>query len=267
MERRNIFNVAIFALALVLVFLIGLHYLNSESESLHFSGPNIYRAIYAWEVMDGQGYEVRLEFEGRTTSTGEATAGAGVVIQGKEGAFTIADENNEITIGGPTSGKEDVQAATLILAPAHEGVIKIGLNPMSFESLDALIKQFEKIAEVAGGEVYGIGIEGELLLDSETDLKPTIIQELNNILKGENNIIFYESGLHLTLENADLKDLSEIMNMFMWKNVKITGAATGRTRMLIRTVSKVQESREDISGRIPADVSTYSVQIINKPIQ
>jgi|TARA_Y100000310_G_scaffold341572_1_gene441149 hypothetical protein len=264
MVRRNFFNTAIIVIAIILVLLIGYRYATTESETLHFSGPNIYRAVYAYEVMHEQGFEVNLEFEGKWTDSGELATGSGIVLEAGEGKFVIDYQNSEISVGGPTSGAEHVGAATIILTTTHASVIKLGLEPRSSGDLDSLVSELNSLAERLVTP-QSIGIAGEIMLDSETLLKPTIIQEIDNILKPRNEITFFETGLKLSLENSDLTELAEVANLLKASGIGVSKAATSRMLLLVRCSCTLTEA--ELNEKIPEAANVYSLQLIKTPVQ
>jgi hypothetical protein len=267
MKKQNIFNIAIVTVALILVIIIGLYYLQTEHDSLTFSGPNIYRAVYAWEIMNEQGYEVNINFEGEWTDNNKPAKGTGIVLHGAEGAFLILYEDKEISVGGPTSGKEHIQAVSIILEPAHKSVVKIGLEPQRSESLENFIQTIESLSDAISDNIYTIGLEGDIMMDSETLLKPTIIQELDNILKGDNSITFYETGLRFSLKNANLADLAEIRDMFLLNEIQISNVATSRLVIINRVEDYPKKTELELVQCLPGETKTYSLRIIKKPIQ
>ncbi len=247
--------------------MIGYRYATAETESLEFSGPNIYRAIYAYEIMNERGFEVNLVFEGKWTDTGENAQGTGTVLKGEEGTFTIKYREQEITVGGPTSGKEHIAAGSIKLEPAHSAVVKLGLTARSSDSLDMLVKELDTLAETLVSDIHNTGISGSIMLDSETLLKPTILQEIDNILGPGNEVEFYETGLVFSINNADTKDLAEIANMLRLNNIEIAKAATSRMTVLVRADEQIDKTEDELSANVPETANVYSLKIIKKSVQ
>jgi len=265
----NVFNITIILVIVILVALISVRYYTTEPQKdLHFSGPNIYRAVYAYEVIHEQGFEASLYFEGKWVDSGELIEGRGMIIAGEDGTFTIEYDKRELTIGGPTSSSEQIAATKVVLYPAHSDIIKVKMGPQRIGNFDSLIKKLDRLADrlVPEENIYNIGFEGDIMIDTELNLKPTIVQELDNILKQGNEVDFYESGLRISLKNADLSDLENIRSLLDQRSIEVSNIATSRLVVLIRSKQSIKGTDNMLFESIAHDIGVYSLKIIKKPL-
>jgi len=268
--KQNVLNLIIIAVALVLITGIALRFYAAEERTLNFSGPNVYRAVYVLDAMQKQGYSVDLKFTGKWTDTNEKINLQGLIVDGEFGSFTILLDGREVTVGGPFSSSDDIQASSLSLVPAHKASVKIGIEPQEFSSL----KQFNSFVEnfaysvIPANNVYEIGVEGDITLDVSDTIKPTLIQDLNNILRSENEYVLFERGLILKLKSANTKELNEVAQLFENKGIKVEKLATSRLILYMRTKEKPAEQREILQKRAEdSGVEIFLFKIITKPVQ
>jgi len=244
------------------------YYVTEPQEDLHFSGPNIYRAVYAYEVIHEQGFEASLYFEGKWVDSGELIENRGMITAGEGGTFTVEYDGRELTIGGPTSSSEHIAATKVVLQPAHSDIIKAKMHPQRIGNFDSLIRKLDRLADklVPEENIYNIGFEGDIMIDAGLNLKPTIVQELDNILKPGNDITFYESGLRLSLKNADLSDLESIRALLDQRSIEVSNIATSRLVVLIRSKQPIKGTDDLLFDSIANDIGVYYLKIIKKPL-
>lgn len=267
-KKVNLFNTIIIILAIALVITIGLHYYSMEENTLTFSGANIYRSVYIYQIMDEQGFAVLLTIDGQWVDTQEAFQGSGVIVDGEFGQYTMEYHDNYVTVGGPQSAAEDISANELKLSTLHESVLKIGLEPVKSTSLSSLYAEFLSFTNnLVDEKIYNIGLTGDVMIDTSTALQPTIVQEIDNLLKPGNTIELFDNGMRISFENAELSDLDAIADLLYDKNILVTGVATSKLELLIRTETEISESREAVESRIANTIyTTYLIRIIKSPI-
>ena len=268
--KRNVINILIAAVALVFVLGIALRFYAAEERTLNFSGPNVYRAVYVFDAMQKQGFSVNLKFSGKWTDTNEKIDGNGLIVDAELGSFEILLDSREVTVGGPFSSSDDIQAASLSLIPAHAAVVKIGVEPQEFLSLNSFNTYFENFASyiIQPSNIYEVGIEGDITLDFAGIIKPTLIQDLNNILRPGNDHVLFERGLILKLKNANLEELKAAAQLFETKGIKVEKVATSRLNLYLRTREKPLETREALQKRAESSgVKIFLFKIITKPVQ
>ncbi len=267
--RKNVINLLIVVVALIFIVGIALRFYLAEERTLNFSGPNVYRAVYVYDAMQKQGFSVNMKFSGRWTDSGEKVSGEGLIVGTDLGSFTIIFEGREVTVGGPFSGKEEIQAASFSLIPAHTAVVKIGVEPKEFLSLNSFNNFFENFVNsiVGAGNIYETGISGDITLDVSETLKPTLIQDLNNIFRPKNEFVLFENGLLLKLEDANIDELKEVDKLFERKGIKIEKLATSRLELFLRTKEIPLETREALQRRAEAGgVKIFLFKVITKPV-
>lgn len=270
MKKPNPFNIVIIILAIILVLAISVHFLGVEERTLTFSGPNIYRAVYLYEVMDGQGYLVNLEVDGNWVDTGGQFNGKGLVTEAEKGQFVMLYGGDEVSVGGPTSATEDISASQLILSPAHAAVVKVGIEPVSDNTFASLNTKLGTLATalVPSSNLYNIGIHGDIMLDVDASLTPTIVQGLDNILKPNNEITLYEHGLRFSFSNADLNDLSAVNTFLNSNGIEVTKVATSSIELAVRSNAAILDNRDSLMQKAePFSFTIYLLRVINSPLK
>lgn len=268
-KKTNVFNVIIILVAIGLVAIISTHYGAMEENTLTFSGPNIYRSVYVFEIMQEQGYEVLLTIDGAWTDTGEPFEGSGVILEAEQGQYLIDYSGNQVSVGGPQTGTEDLSASKLYLSPLHDSVVKVGIMPASFTTLSESISELNTLSYslVPAENLYNVGIVGDVMLDTQEILSPTLVQEIDNILPPNNEIILYDKGIRLSFENAKLADLSEINSLLTKKGITVTAVATSRLELQVRSDSSIKEVRETLQQSAEArGFGIYLLRVINEPV-
>ena len=269
-RKKNLLNVLIVIIALILVLAISLHLFAMEEKTLNFSGANIYRAVYVYDAMEHQGFLVNLDVTGYWTDTNELFEDSALILDATKGNFLVLYEDREIAIGGPTSTTEDIAAEQLILKPLNKELIKLGLEPISYSNLATLNSKLERLSLslLTKEEIYDVGIRGDVMIDTDTTLKPTIIQKIENLLKPRNEITLYNNGIQLSLENANLDDLKAINELLSNEKVSSTDVATSRLEVLVRTKSTIGESTDTLLNKAEqSDFEIYMLRLISDPIQ
>ncbi len=268
--RKNVINLIIIVIALILIVGIALRFYAAEERTLNFSGPNVYRAVYVFDAMQKQGYSVDLKFSGRWTDSGVVVNSQGLILEGELGRFTILLDGREVTVGGPFSSADDIQATGLSLVPAHKAVVKVGIEPQEFTSLktfNSLVENFGN-SVVTSRNIYDVGVEGDITLDVADTIKPTLIQDLNNVLRPGNEYVLFERGLILKLKNANAGDLRNIEQLFAGKGIKVEKGATSRIILYLRTKETPAESRDILQKRAEnSGVKLFLFKVITKPVQ
>ena len=267
-RKVNVFNAVIIILAFALVVTIGLHYYAMEENTLTFSGANIYRSVYIYQIMDEQGFAVLLTIDGRWVDTQEAFQGSGIVVDGEYGQYTMEYYDNYVTVGGPQSAAEDISANEIKLSTLHDSVLKIGLEPASSLSLSGLYSELLVFTDLlVDEEIYNVGISGDVMVDTSTALQPTLVQEIDNLLKPGNEVELFDNGLRIGFENAELSDINAISDLLSGKGIMVSGVATSKLELIVRTKGEISESRDTIEERISGTgYSTYLLRIIKSPI-
>ena len=269
-SRKNAINLLIFGVALVLIIAIAMRLYGVEEKTLHFSGPNVYRAVYVYDAMQKQGFSVDLKFDGRRTDSEKKISSEGLVLGGELGEFTIMLNGRQVTVGGPFSSSDDIQASSLILVPNHKAVVKAGLDPLSADSLSDLNSELANFAAaiIPAANIYETGIEGDITLDVSSSLQPTIIQQLGNVLRPQNEIVLYDRGLILKLENANLDDLESISQFFAQQNISVQKVATSSITLYVRTKEIPAESSAAILVKAQnSGFNPFLLVISSKPVQ
>lgn len=268
--KKNAINLMIVIVALLLITAIAMRFYGAEEKTLNFSGPNVYRAVYVYDAMQKQGYSVNLTFSGRWTDTNEKTSGSGLILKGELGEFTILLDSRQVTVGGPFSSADDIQASSLILVPNHRAVVKIGLEPFSRNSLAALNLKLESFAQqiIPAENIYEIGVEGDITLDVSNNLKPTITQDLNNIMP-QNEFVLYDNGLILKLESANIEGLKSVNQLFAQKNISVQKVATSQLILYVRTKEIPAESSAALLAKAQdsGSLGLFLLRIITNPVQ
>ncbi len=268
--KKNIINLLIVVVALVFIIGIALRFYAAEERSLNFSGPNVYRAVYVFDAMQKQGFSVNLKFSGKWTDSNEKIDSQGLVVDGLFGEFTILLDSREVTVGGPFSSAEDIQAGSLSLVPAHKAVVKIGIEPQDFLSLSSFNNFAADFSSsvVPETNTYEIGVEGDITLDVSETLKPTIIQDLNNIFRPKNEFVLFERGLTLKLKNANADELKKVDELFKNKGINVEKIATSRLILYVRAKETPVELREVLQKRTEKNnVKMFLFKIITKPVK
>jgi len=269
-SSTNPINVIIVLIVVILLSFIAFRFSNFEEQTLTFSGPNIYRAVYVYQLMESQGYLANLRVEGRWQDTNEPFNDVGLITSADKGRFNIEYQGHSYSIGGSSSAVEDIAADRLHISPLHDGVIKIGITPVTSQSLSLLLFEINGFVEDVIGDdnsLYNVGIKGDLLIDVDTTLKPTIVQEVDNVLKPDNDITLFEKGLRISFSNADLSDLEELISLFSDKNIIIERVATGDMLFFIRTNEPVSISTQELLPVVESSsFDSFLVTIINQPL-
>jgi len=267
--RKNVINLLIVVVALIFIVGIALRFYIAEERTLNFSGPNVYRATYVYDAMQKQGFSVDLKFSGRWTDSDEKVESEGLIVDTDLGSFTIILDGREVTVGGPFSSTEDIQAASLSLVPAHAVVIKIGIESQEFSDLKSLNSFLENFVNriISPSNIYEIGIKGDITLDVSETIKPTIIQDLHNVLRPQNEFVLFERGLIIKLEDANVDELKEVAGLFENKGIKLEKVATSRLELFLRAKEKPLETREALQKRAEDYwAKIFLFKIIAKPV-
>lgn len=269
-SKKNAINLLIILVAVILIAAIAIRLFGVEEQTLRFSGPNVYRAVYVFDAMQKQGFSVNLRFDGRWTDTGAQISSEGLILDGQLGEFTILLGNRQVSLGGPFSSSSDLQASRIILVPNHRAVVKVGLEPLSAGTLSELNSRLENFANavIPRSDIYETGIEGDVTIDVSPSLMPTLLQELSNVLRPQNDFVLYDNGLILKLKNANLDDMGNINQLFVQKNLSIQKVATSRLLLYVRAKEIPSESSAALLGKAKNfGLETFLLTTITKPVQ
>ncbi|HIK00114.1 TPA: hypothetical protein H1016_01065 [archaeon] len=268
--KKNVVNLLIVVIAVALIVAIALRFNISEEMTLNFSGPNVYRAVYVYAAMQEQGFSVNLKFSGKWTDNNEKIDSEGLILNAELASFTILLNGREVTVGGPFSSIDDIQAVSLSLAPNHRAVVKAGLEPLMYKDVSSLTDKLDKFSAslVPRENISEVGISGDITIDSAKTVMPTIIQELNNALRPGNEYVLFERGLILKLNNANLNDLENAGRLLSREGLDVEKIATGRLEIFIRTKNIPPEGRDVLQGKAEnTGLKIFLFKIITKPVQ
>ena len=252
------------------LFILSFRFAYQEQETLTFSGSNIYRSIYVYEIMKEQGYQVNLDIKGKWVDTQEPFDESVLILSGARGQYEVLYNDHIYTVGGPSSAVEDISANYLKLVPMHKSVVKVGINPITANSLDDLSSNIEDFSYnvVSEENVFNIGIHGDILIDVNASLQPTLVQEIDNILKPNNEITLFEKGIRLSLENSDTNDLHELSRLLKLNNFQVTRVATSDLDIQIRSTKEITENQQDLlKSTDNTDFNVFLLNIFNEPLQ
>jgi len=268
--KFNVINITLIVIIFLLVSLVGVKYYREETQdTLEFSGPNIYRAIYAYNVLDQKGAEVLLDFKGKWVDSGEKIEDVAEIRGGHEGVFIVMYKNKEITIGGPASSSEHIAVTSLSLKLPHSDLIRAVLLPQSIDTIGDLVDKLDRLSKklIPSNNIYNIAINGDIMFDTKKSMTPTIIQDIDNLLPAGNNIEFYQTGLRLKLQNADINDFENINMLLNRRGITVTRVATSRLEVLIRSIHGIGSTDAAMLEKVAQDVGVYSLKIVKDPIQ
>jgi len=268
MVKRKVFNAAAVVIGFVLLMLIFSHYFSAEEETLSYSGVNVYRAVYAYQTMEEQGFLVDLEAKGKWVDDGSSFRGSGLVLEADKGRFTVLQNRREITIGGASSASDDIAADNIILRPKSEAVVKVGIVPIEDNTLASFTYRMNALARifVDARNIQGVGIQAEIMVDTDDVLNPTLIQKLYNVMGTHNTIALYDNGFQLVMERATLEELNHIDDILFTSGINYEKVATGRITLLIRSTKDIEDSLGDLWEKLPADYDATMLKIINEPL-
>jgi len=270
-SKKNYVNILVVILVFSLLLTISYRFGIQEENTFTFSGPNIYRSVFVYQLMYNRGYLVNLEVEGKWIDTEEPIHATGLIVQSERGQFRIILDDHIYKVGGPSSATEDIAANRLRLLPLHESVVKVHFNPVHSDSLGDLLSDLTDLSEsiLPKDEIYSVGVIGEVLIDVEESLKPSIIQDISNILNPDNSIALFEHGIRLFLRSgADLSDLEELQDIFKSKGLTITSVATGEMELDIRSISLVDENQlAFLESTKDSDFDIFQITVINEPLK
>ncbi len=240
-----------------------------DENTLSFTGPNIYRAVYVYETMETQGYSVNLTVNGIWSDTHKPFSGSGLILDTRPGVFLILYNGQELTVGGPTSAKEDISAKGLSLVPNNLEVVKIGIDPVSYQNLSQFYADLSKFTnKLILNTDYKIVVFGDAVIDTNESVYPTILKKLENNLTNCNFVI-YEKGIGVSFNRSDLSDLPKIDAILESNGVGVKNIETGRILLLIRTNFKINESQASLFKKASnlKMFKIYLLKIIKKPVQ
>jgi len=195
---------------------------------------------------------------------------SGRILDTEPGQFLMLWEGKEVTVGGPASSKEDISAVAFSLIPLNREVVKVGLEPVKYNSFSQLITEIDAVSDstVPDEAQHSVALKGSLILDSETTLNPSIIQEIDNAINAKSEFTLYDKGLGLDLNDITLQELKTVNEVLMNEGINVEKVATGRLEILVRSVKTVDGDREELIQKIEnRGLETYLLTIIRSPIQ
>jgi len=119
----------------------------AEESTLEFTGANIYRAVYAQQLISNAGFASNLQVEGTWRSTGEQFSDEGRILSASTGVFTILYNGRQVLVGGPSTGSEDISAKALRIVVQNADVIRVGVEPIygDYSKVGKALYEIEKM--------------------------------------------------------------------------------------------------------------------------
>jgi hypothetical protein len=268
--KFNVINITLIVVIFLLVSLVGIKYYREETQdTFEFTGPNIYRAIYAYNILNQKGAEVLLDFKGKWVESGKEIEDVAEIRGGHKGVFTVIYKSKEITIGGPASSSEHIAVTSLSLTLPHSDVLRAVLLPLNIDTIGDLVDKLDRLSKklIPANNIYNIAINGDVMFDTKRSMTPTIIQDIDNLLPAGNTIEFYQTGLRLKLQNADINDFENINMLLNRRGITVTRVATSQLEVLIRSIHGIRSSDEAMLDKVAQDIGVYSLKIITDPLQ
>lgn len=148
----NAIDLFVIAVIIFLGFMVASTVLKS---SLSYDGEEVYKAVKAYNKLNGKGFLVELVATGRDVGNpyAESKEKTGVVKRAYGGTLVVENEYGEvITVGGSMSYIEIFAAEKVELKPRYSSVVFFYLPEREFPSFDSFLRTMKEIRKSEGAE-------------------------------------------------------------------------------------------------------------------
>ncbi len=264
----DIYRKVLLLIIAVFFFAVVFKVILAEESTLEFTGANIYRAVYAQQLISNAGFASNLHVEGTWRSTGEQFSDEGRILSASKGVFTILYNGRQVLVGGPSTGSEDISAKALRIVVQNADVIHVGVEPIYGDDFSVFTSSLTSIPiKLAGENIMETSLSGSVSVDSVDSISPTIAQDLENILGFGSSVTIYDKGLTIFLDGVFLKTLEELSSYFSENGILLSRVSSSRLELDIRTVSDSNLSEAELSSRAPASFDYYMLRVIDEPLK
>jgi|GEM_PF-1909615 hypothetical protein len=267
-QESSVYRKVLFLIIAVFFFAVVFKVIIAEESTLEFTGANIYRAVYAQQLISHAGFASNLQIEGSWRSTGEQFSGEGRILSASKGVFTILYDGRQIMVGGPSTGSEDISARALRIVVQNEDVIRVGIEPSSNTDFSLFMSDLRNIpVQISGENLMETSLRGSISIDSTNTMTPTIAQDLENILGFGSSVTIYDKGLTISLDGVIFNTLDGVSTYFDENNISLSRVSSSRLELDIRTISDSGLSESELSEMAPVSFDYYMLRVIDEPLK